>query len=409
MAAGDQILATGTVPAIFGSRAGELTKIIVNGGKIWVEGFPFAETERRLADQALKTAARSGLGPWGWVIGLMVIALAAFRAAATQGCDAKYVNRLMVELGGAILTGNVLSGNSIVMTLFQCLLNGLSVIPVGTLAFVKNNAMEFRDPDGNILATYQVATGTYIFGAQTTDSGILGLDCFVTGTSHVATRVADTHLDIVASGLLDTASQPPFNSLARSQSAFHIARRVFLNPTYESSIHEVSSSGALGPVITLAGDTLVRVFGVAWGGTTVYYTTDTAGTVYQHGSGVFALGDAGFSAYAILGLNNGGVVVLWHKGTLPVGSSAGINQVCVYTAGGTLVSTFGPFPAPSYMASLLTRGVDDTSVWIWLGTQVSEVRVSDGRVLHAFNTYGLPGETLNGLFVVRTAISPTLL
>lgn len=353
----------------------------------------------RLAQQTNYTGGV--LGIWLTFIALTVLAVGAFHETAAKGCGAKTVNRLLLGLIAAVAYPSF--GISTAQQLLSCLTKGLSTVPIGSLAFCKDNAIEFRDPDGNILVTYPVASGTHINGASSLNSGIFALDAF-TAAAHFAGQVWNTSLDIVGSGLADTDNQPPFNGIASSQTAFYIGRARFVNPGYESTFHEVSAAGALGPVTTLG--VRVNVFGVSWGGTIYYTAFGSSGTVWQLGSGVFATGDSGFEAYGIVGLADGSVAILWHDGTLPVGSATGISQVSIYTSGGSLVRTIGPLAAPSFYASLITRGADVTSVWVWLGTQVTELRVADGQVLHSFPVYGSLGLILNSLFVVQSATNP---
>lgn len=377
-------------------------KLIYVGGQVYWEGpaagpatLPSANPVVRVLVDAYRyrfpPLSQESVPSGGWLAlaSLVVLAMAAFYTTASRGCTARNVNRILAALTGAMLLQNIPQMNAAITTLLTCLVRGLSTIPAGALAFAQTNAFEYREPTGGILQTRAVASGTYIFGAQMLDSGSVALDCL---TVTAAVRVFAPNGGLV-SVVLATSTQPPFQSVASSGTAFYVGRVLFTDPNYQSTIYQVSEAGAVVQTVNLPVGYILRVFGVSWDGQTFYYS------------------DGSDNVYGIVGLSDGTVVKLVHNGaSLPTGNPGASSVLKVYNANGVLLNTWGPFAAPAYLAEVLTRGTDDTednaSVWVWLGTQVSEIRVVDGVVLNSFpisNTPG-PGESLSGLFEVRKTI-----
>lgn len=398
MAAGDQTLATK-----------DTTTLILNGGIYWVEGGPDWGTaaQRKQLDQLLRDPEGNQALKRFYVASVTLIAARAFYSYASAGCGASHVNRLLFDLAVAVVTSiatafigtNWPKTYSTVNQLLSCIAKGLVPTP-GALVFVLDGTIELREPRGYFITTFPLSTWSRVGGGAMLDSGIWAASGGSSIGNDGTVTVWTPARALIGSVTLGGIFAPVFGELASSETAFFAGRSSQSGADYTKTVTQVSSAGAQVAIVTLPGTGILRSFGVSWDGSTIYYSEMGAGgptdqKVLYSTAGTFA-SDGTYYVYGIVGLASGNVASLWWK-------SATALQLRIHTSAGSLVATY-ILPSPiSSGAARITRGGDNTSVFIWHDAYVCEVRVSDGAVLNAFTISHTISTT--GFFVARTTLT----
>ena len=371
---GDLILATSGI-------GGEVYKLILNGGKLWVEGFPFSETQRRIALEEAMRARNVPMPAWIKLAYLMLIAMATFYVAALQGCSARFVNGNIANLSIAIAVQDLPGMLSRIAALANCLLEGLNR---GPIAFIEQDFLSQYTGQGTIIERRVIPTASSVGGAGSLASGVFAAD--------------DTNLKVFGPDLELIGTVPlvgtflSTGTVSVSQEDFYVARVHFTGTVYENLITRVSADAVVLaswtlPELPVPETSFIRGFGVSWDGQTIYYSSGFeflyAFDVQSETSSEFAT-DPTLGAYGVIGVANGQIVSLWQTG--------GAVELRVYDADGTKRQTVR-FDGVGTLG-WITRAKDDTTVWLWLGTQVYEVRLIDGAIMTSFTV--VAGNTTPG-------------
>lgn len=338
--------------------------------------------------------AMSGSRAAGWIAlaALVLTAIRSFYDQATTGCSSKNVNNMIATLAGAILKANVIVIEVAINALVTCMIKGLTP-KAGSVVFIQSGTLDVRTSTGTLLGSAAVSSPARVSGAACVDNGIFATSGGTLIGNDSAVSVFTLARVLIGSVALTGTSEPTNGGLSSSQDAFFAGRYSFDGAKYVSTIRKVSDAAVNVQTWTLPNhgiapfpnDTILHAFGVSWDGATLYYSARNQNglgnkDLYQYdlvgagGRSPFVADGTAFASGAV-GLSNGHVATIWTT------SSPASAALRVYTSAGALVcNTAIPYTSGRLIA---TRGEDDSTISVWSGATVYQMRVSDGEILKA--------------------------